>query len=183
MSEKTQLVLMAEYNKLMNQRILEASSKLSLESLIEDKGAFFKSVLTTLNHIMIGDILWMKRFSNLPSNVSSLMPLNTIDKPESLNQLLFSDLNAFEKERHRLDEIIINWCKELTNNDLDRLLSYKNFKNEQHNKRLGDVVLHVFLHQIHHRGQVTTLLSQEGINFGETDLPEIIPDIKTEIIE
>ena len=51
-----------------------------------------------------------------------------------------------------------------------------NFKKEEHCKNFGCLILHVFLHQIHHRGQVTTLLSQENIDFGETDLPEIVPD-------
>jgi len=176
-SEQSQLVLMAEYNRLMNQRIIKASLTLSDASLNEDKGAFFKSVLATLNHIMIGDILWMKRFSEFSSNVSSLMPLSAIEKPESLDQILFSDLKTFEQERVRLDNVIINWCHELTNEDLDKPLAYTNFKREKHNKRLGDVVLHVFLHQVHHRGQVTTLLSQEGIDFGETDLPEIVPEM------
>jgi len=175
--EQSQLVLMAEYNRLMNQRILEASSMLSDTGLNEDKGAFFKSVLMTLNHIMIGDILWMKRFLSFPSNVSSMVTMNDIKKPASLDQLLYSDLSSFQQERARIDDIIINWCHELSNSDLDSPLSYTNFKGEQHNKRLGDLVLHVFLHQVHHRGQVTTLLSQEGIDFGETDLPEIVPDI------
>ena len=176
MSEQSQLILMAEYNRLMNQRILKASSMLSDTGLNEDKGAFFKSVLMTLNHIMIGDILWMKRFLSFPSNVSSLMPINDIKKPESLDQILYFDLKEFQNERARLDEIIINWCHELSNNDLDSALAYTNYKGEKHNKRLGDMVLHVFLHQIHHRGQVTALLSQEGVDFGETDLPEIVPE-------
>jgi len=43
-----------------------------------------------------------------------------------------------------------------------------------HNKRFGDLILHLFLQQIHHRNQITTLLSQEYIDFGDTDLPEIV---------
>ncbi|MCU7800816.1 MAG: hypothetical protein KZQ70_11885 [gamma proteobacterium symbiont of Lucinoma myriamae] len=39
------------------------------------------------------------------------------------------------------------------------------------------IILHLFLHQVHHRGQVTTFLSQENIGFGEIDLPEIMLDI------
>ena len=43
-------------------------------------------------------------------------------------------------------------------------------------KRLGDVILHFFNHQTHHRGQVTTLLSQAGQDVGITDLIALIPD-------
>ena len=177
MSEKEQLSLMADYNQLMNQRIIKASSQLSEKDLLEDKGAFFKSVFHTLNHIMIGDILWLKRFTLHPAKFECLLPLNDMDKPEALDELLFDNLADFQKQRSDLDQLIIEWCEELMPEDLDSVLHYKNFKGETHNKRLGGLILHVFLHQIHHRGQVTTLLSQQGIDFGETDIPELIPEI------
>lgn len=177
MSEKIQLILMAKYNQLMNRRLMKASASLPKESLLEDKGAFFKSVLQTLSHIMIGDILWLKRFSDHPSDYVCLQPLKSMTKPEYLDEILFDSLAIFKEKRDKLDKIIIDWCKELDESDLDTALSYTNFKGEVHNKRLGDLILHLFLHQVHHRGQVTTLLSQEGIDFGETDLPELIPEI------
>lgn len=176
MSEKKQLILMAKYNQLMNQRIVKASESLSNDSLAANKGAFFKSVIGTLNHIMIGDILWLKRFATHPSAYVSLQPLNEIERPSGLGVILFNELASFGEERASLDHVIIDWCNELQENDLDKPLNYTNYQGKVHNKRLGDLVLHVFLHQIHHRGQVTTLLSQEGIDFGETDLPEMIPD-------
>lgn len=176
MSEKSQLILMAEYNQLMNQRILEASRNLSNTSLSEDKGAFFKSIIQTLNHIMIGDILWLKRFSKHSSDYSSLKQMSEFIQAERLDQILVNDISLFYIERKRLDEIIIEFCNELKEEDINNSLNYINFKKERHCKRFGSLILHVFLHQIHHRGQVTTLLSQENIDFGETDLPEIVPD-------
>jgi len=177
MSEKSQLVLMAEYNQLMNQRMVQVSANLSNDLLVADKGAFFKSILGTLNHIMIGDILWLKRFSLDSSIYPSLKAMDEIDIPEELGITLFDDLVVFGKERAKLDVVILEWCNELKDKDINAPLQYSNFKGEIHNKRLGDLILHLFLHQIHHRGQVTTLLSQENVNFGETDLPEIIPEV------
>lgn len=178
MSEKSQLLLMAEYNQLMNQRIFSAAKKLSAESLREDKGAFFKSVLASLNHIMIGDILWLKRFSGHLKSFKSLKSLEGVAKPERLDQILFDDVDLFEKNREELDKVIIKFCEELSDSDLDESLSYVNFLGIRHHKKLGSLILHVFLHQVHHRGQVTTLLSQQGIDFGETDLPEIVPEMQ-----
>mgnify|MGYP000600314709 CR=1 FL=1 len=179
MSEKSQLILMAEYNQLMNRRMIEASENLSIELLNENKNAFFGSVIGTLNHILIGDILWLKRFSAHPSVYGSLESINEIKNPEKLDAILFSELAFFKEERFLLDRVIIEWCNELKENDLDNSLQYTNFKGDVHNKRFGDLILHVFLHQIHHRGQITTLLSQESIDFGDTDLPEIVPDEST----
>lgn len=176
MSERSQLILMAEYNQLMKQRIFKAASSLSNELLIEDKGAFFRSIIGTLSHIMVGDILWLKRFANHPTVYSTLLPLNEIKQPESLDAILFNDVTCFVGERSKLDRLIVDWCNELSEDDIDNPLEYIDFKGELHNKRLGDLILHLFLHQVHHRGQATTLLSQENIDFGDTDLPEMVPD-------
>lgn len=178
MSEKSQLILMAEYNQLMNQRMITASGRMSNDSLKENRGAFFYSVIGTLNHILIGDILWLKRFSNHSANYVSLKSIVELKTPERLDSILFGDLVSFKEQRSILDVVLIEWCNELKESDLDKPLQYTNFKGEVHNKRMGDLILHVFLHQIHHRGQVTTLLSQEYIDFGETDLPEIVPDAR-----
>ncbi len=176
MSEKSQLILMAKYNQLMNQRIIKASENMSSDSLSENKGAFFNSVIGTFNHILIGDCLWLKRFSTHPSAYVSLKPISEFKNPETLDAILFNDLASYKEERLMLDKVLIDWCNELNENDLDKPFKYANFKGEVHNKRFGDLILHVFLHQIHHRGQVTTLLSQESIDFGETDLPEMVPN-------
>jgi uncharacterized damage-inducible protein DinB len=170
-------MLMAEYNRIMNQRMIEAAGKMSSAALAEDQGAFFRSVIGTLNHIMVADVMWLKRFSTHPAgNYVSLEPLNKIKMPERLDLILFGELSSFGEEREILDSIIIAWCADLREPDLDRPFRYTSHKGEVHNKRLGDLVLHLFLHQVHHRGQITTLLSQAGIDFGETDLPEIVPD-------
>ena len=78
--------------------------------------------------------------------------------------------------RPKLDDNLIEGCEELNEADLDTELSYQDTKGVQHAKRFGDLMRHLFLHQIHHRGQITTLHSQEGIDFGDTDLPEIVPE-------
>lgn len=177
MSEKAQLVLLAQYNARMNRRLLAAAGRLSDAAIGEDKGAFFKSVIGTLNHIMVGDILWLKRFATHPNAYPALAPLNALAKPARLDQILYADLASFQQSRCALDAIIVQWCGQLHERNLDDPLRYTNYQGESHNKRLGDLILHLFLHQVHHRGQATTLLSQEGIDFGDTDLPEILPDL------
>ena len=176
MSLLNQFVLFAEYNKLMNQRIMESASQLSGEDLKADRGAFFKSVLGTLNHILVGDIIWLKRFSTHPASNKSLEYINQLSHPTSLNAILFDDLTDLKTERKRIDEIIINWVANLSENDIENCLSYHNMAGESQNRQIASLISHLFLHQVHHRGQATTLLSQSGIDFGDTDILEIIDD-------
>lgn len=176
MSEKAQLIRLSQYNRLMNERLYAASAKLSPEAQRENKGAFFDSVIGTLNHIMVGDILWLKRFAHHPRQYQALEPIKALPSPTNLRELLFIDMQKLRRERERIDQIIMDWCKELHEDDLDQPFSYQNLAGNPYRKNFGGLVMHLFLHQVHHRGQATTLLSQEGIDFGDTDLPEIIPN-------
>jgi uncharacterized damage-inducible protein DinB len=55
--------LLARYNILANQRIYSACAELTDAERKQIRPAFFKSIHNTLNHIMVGDRLWMTRFS------------------------------------------------------------------------------------------------------------------------
>ncbi|BAZ41802.1 DinB family protein [Calothrix sp. NIES-4101] len=171
----TQIQLMAEYNQWMNQRVYQAAKQLPIAKLNEDKKAFFGSILGTLNHILVADIIWLKRFSNHPSHHVSLELVRQLEQPENLRQILYSDFEALTQKRFELDKIIIDWCQEITERDLSFLLPYQNMKGEPFVKEFGSLIFHFLNHQTHHRGQVTTLLSQENVDVGVTDLLTLIP--------
>ena len=174
MSQLQQIKLLSEYNQLMNQRLYEAVSKLSEKEIKEDRGAFFKSLLGTLNHILVGDIIWLSRFSVHSSSRDALSYFTYVGKPNSLSDIIFTDFNELKKEREKIDDIIIQWITSLKEKDLNSHISYKNMAGSSFKKEFSSLINHLFLHQVHHRGQATTLLSQYGVDFGETDLIEII---------
>ena len=176
MSILDQFRLFADYNKLMNQRMVESAGRLTEEQLKSDRGAFFKSVLGTLNHILVGDIIWLKRFHSHPASEKALEYLGTLDYPESLDTILFDDLKSLKEEREKIDEILVNWIAGMSENELSDYLSYRNMAGKPQRKLVESLISHLFLHQVHHRGQATALLSQSGIDFGETDILEIIDD-------
>lgn len=176
MSLKDHFELLAAYNQWMNANVYEATSHLSATELTKKRGAFFGSILGTLNHILVGDTIWLKRFATHPSCVNALREVAELPDPVSLNQILFDDFTQLSEHRAWLDQQIINWVSELTDSDLDAVLSYRNTKGVPANKRFSSLLLHVFNHQTHHRGQVSTLLSQAGEDIGVTDLLAQISD-------
>jgi len=176
MSELNNLRLMARYNRWMNDTLVEAAGSLPESELLADQGAFFGSIMGTLNHLMVGDIIWLKRFATHPANFHSLHPLEMMTKPAALNTALYDDLEAFAVERQGLDIIICEWCEEMEELHLDHNLHYSNMAGVQSCKRFGFLVQHLFNHQTHHRGQLTTLLSQKGVDVGITDLLTLIPE-------
>lgn len=169
-----QLRLLGGYNQWMNQKIYNAAAQLPTDELARDRGAFFGSLLGTLNHIIVADIIWLLRFSEHPAQHPALDEIRAQPKPQALAQILFDDFTALSMERNRLDGVIITWCGQLAASDLDHKLTYRNMKGETSVKNFGSLMLHFFNHQTHHRGQATTLLSQQGLDVGVTDLLALI---------
>ncbi|KEA65634.1 DinB family protein [Marinobacterium lacunae] len=176
MGMKAHFELLAAYNQWLNSKVYEAASRLGQDALVKDRGAFFSSILGTLNHIQVGDILWLKRFATHPSCIASLHEVANLPDSTGLDQILFEDFAALSAQRAWLDRQIVNWVSELTERDLEQALSYRNTKGIASTKRFSSLILHFFNHQTHHRGQVTALLSQAGEDVGVTDLLVLIAD-------
>ncbi|MGB5706904.1 MAG: DinB family protein [Arenicellales bacterium] len=168
--------LLANYNRWMNENIYHVATKLDPETLYQDLGAYFSSIGGTLNHIMVADIIWLKRFLSHPSEFSALTSVAKLPAPGSLNQILHRNLNQLTRARKNLDQTLIELCQELNHQDLNVSLTYQNTKGITFSKPFSALVQHLFNHQTHHRGQVTTLFSQCGLNPGVTDLLAIIPE-------
>src|SRR5690606_4879428 len=93
MSLKQHFELMAEYNRWMNERVYGAAGNLSKSALLEDRRAFFGSILGTLNHIVVGDTIWLKRFAAQPASAEPLREITELAAPKNLNQIIFEDLD------------------------------------------------------------------------------------------
>lgn len=176
---KAHFELLANYNQWMNAKVYEAAGRLSVDDLAADRGAFFGSILGTLNHLVVADTIWLKRFAAHPTSRPSLQQVVDLPNPQGLDQILFDDFAALSEHRAWLDERIIHWIDELTDGDFIQTLHYKNTKGVPFSKPFSNVLSHFFNHQTHHRGQVTTLLSQAGEDVGATDLLLLIPDAST----
>lgn len=175
MSLKANFELLAEYNQQMNERIYEASSTLSGSELTEDRGAFFGSILATLNHVLVGDTIWLKRFADHPAKLRALDYVRGLNSPQALDSVLYSEIEGLRSARTKMDSVIQEFSYELTEEILTSPLRYSNTKGEPFTKNFGYLIQHFFNHQTHHRGQITTLLYQAGIDVGVTDLLACIP--------
>jgi len=150
---------MARYNRWMNSRLYECCARIPDAVRKEDSGAFFKSIHGTLNHLLLADRIWMGRFTGPPF------------QPARLDEELHADFDSLRREREALDEAIVRWAESLTQERLDGELRYRSISNPADRAiPIWLAVTHFFNHQTHHRGQLTTLLFQRGIDPGVTDL-------------
>lgn len=176
MSLKNDFELMASYNQWMNARLYAAAANLDEAELQADRGAFFGSILATLAHILAADTHWLKRFAAAIPAMASLDYVRTVPLPELVRGITFPDFIKLRADREALDAAIITFTREATNELYAQPLSYTSRAGQLYTKPGGLVLRHVFNHQTHHRGQVTTLFSQIGVDVGATDLSVLIPD-------
>ena len=170
-------VLLAEYNRWMNAKVYEAAARLDAAALAADRGAYFGSILGTLNHLVAADLIWLGRFDQHPARPAALDALAAWPAPAALNHLLYPDFAELRERRRRLDALIQDWAGALREPDLDVPLEYRNTKGVLARREFGSLVVHLFNHQTHHRGQVTTLLTQAGQDVGVTDLLMLMPNL------
>ena len=167
--------LFAEYNRTMNMRLYEAAAKLSVEELTRDRGAFFGSLLNTMNHIAVADLLWLHRFATLPGLSPLQGELSALPRPASLREPLAESLAGLTALRTSTDAVIVHLASLLTDELLGRTLRYTNTAGQRSARNFGLLLHHFFNHETHHRGQASTLLFQAGIDIGVTDFIAHIP--------
>jgi uncharacterized damage-inducible protein DinB len=105
-----------------------------------------------------------------------LQPLAELAMPASLDALLYDDLTSLTAARQQLDQHMLALAAALDDDDLQQIIGYTNIKGVCFKRQLFGLLMHVFNHQTHHRGQITTLLSQAGVDVGVTDLLALLPE-------
>lgn len=153
-------ITMARYNRWMNKNIYDCCAALDDNALRLDRGAFFKSIYGTLNHILLGDRLWLGRFMNRPYEIAA-----------GLDTELYSDFGELRVQREETDAEILTFVYGLNDERINSDLHYTTFVNPHpRNTPMSHALMHFFNHQTHHRGQITTMLFQAGVDPGVTDL-------------
>ena len=156
---------LARYNRWMNDKLYGLAATLSDEARKRDSGAFFKSIHGTFNHLLIADRVWLARFEGTAIPEGFMGPGGI----RALDQELYADFTELRRERARTDDELSSWVSGLNAGRLAEQLVFMR-RGEKYEAPLWWAVAHLFNHQTHHRGQVTTLFMQQGCDPGVTDM-------------
>ena len=147
------------YNEWANQRLYDAAAQLSDEQYRSDRGAFFKSVHGTLNHLLATDRIWMQRFTGEGT------------APDRLDVILHETLDGLRFAREAEDRRIVGYVEGLDDTRLAGTIRYRRVSTpEVFEQPLAPALAHWFNHQTHHRGQVHALLTSLVGRAPELDL-------------
>lgn len=148
----------ARYNRWANGRLYAAVASLPDADYRADRGAFFRSLHGTLNHVLVGDRIWMRRMTGEGP------------APSRLDEILFEDLAGLHEARAAEDERIVAFVDGLADARIMAGLTYQNTSGKSFTQPLAQILAHFFNHQTHHRGQAHTILTSLGHDAPELDL-------------
>ncbi|HUP88336.1 MAG TPA: DinB family protein [Longimicrobiales bacterium] len=145
------------FNRWAEERMFEATGKLSEEELNRDLGNSFPSVRETLLHIVGAEWVWLTRWKGTsPTEYPR-------DKRALTHPQIFTWWRSVDSDR---DAFVAG----LTEADVDRLLEYTNFAGKNFSFPFWQMFRHVVNHSSYHRGEITTMLRQLGHKPVSTDM-------------
>ena len=140
--------MFGHYNAWANARLYDAAAMLSPEQYRVDRGAFFKSVHGTLNHLLATDRIWLQRFTGEG------------DAPDRLDAILCETFAELRVARVAEDRRIADYVDGLTDARIAGIIRYRRVSSpEVFEQQLAPALAHWFNHQTHHRGQAHALLT------------------------
>lgn len=149
---------LARYNTWANRRLFAACARLGAEAYLRERPSFFGSIHKTLNHILVGDRIWLARFTKSGT------------APKALADELAKDFPALSALRDKEDRRILDFASSLTDKDVTAVFNYSDIKGAPHAVPMSLCLAHLFNHQTHHRGQVHGMLSEEGLDPPQLDI-------------
>ena len=156
---------LGRYNRLANERLYDACATLTGEQRKRLRGAFFGSIHGTMNHILLGDRIWMTRFEGgeAPST--------------NLDAILHEEFATLRKARTVEDARIEAFVDLLEPATLHGEITYVNNEGRLFRDPVAVLLAHLFNHQTHHRGQVTAMLAETDAPYPVLDMHRVlIPD-------
>ena len=145
---------LAQFSEWANARLHAACATLPSDALALDRGAFFDSILGTLNHILLVDLLYRERLEGRAGDF------------DSLAQILHPDLVGLTAAQAASDAYYASITRDLDEEKLAEPVGFHTLLDapEYWEVSRGIYFSNLFQHQAHHRGQAHNMLSQAGLD-------------------
>ena len=154
--------LLANFNKWTNEKIITSCKKLTETEHKKDRGAFFSSIHGTLNHLLVVDRAYIFHIEGKDHGL------------KSFDQILYENLFQLEEARIKEDKHLVDLVNSLSEESIHKEITYKGFETGNATYTINLILITLFNHQTHHRGQIHNMLSQAGIKPPQIDIPDFI---------
>ena len=162
MTTITNFQLLANFNTWVNTKIFSSCKELDDTEYKKDRGAFFSSIHGTLNHLLVVDRAFVAYIKEKNHGL------------KSLDQILYENLFQLEEARIKEDKRLVDLINNLSEESIHKEITYNGFETGKTIYTINTILITLFNHQTHHRGQIHNMLSQAGIKPPQIDIPDFI---------
>lgn len=145
---KEMILKYAEHNLWANRLLLSKLASVPETTLHKDMGNSFPSMFDTITHLYQTESVWWQR----------IRLAEPIVKPQPEEKVL----SAISEPWLNISSDGVHWVKEAKEHQLDHVFGYYNFKKKYFKHPVYEVLMHLYNHQSYHRGQIITMLRQNG---------------------
>ena len=161
---KQSFLNLARYNERVNREMVAVLVVLTDRARKQEAGSWFGSIHGILNHLIICDLNWLKRYRAL-SPESPVLTDPRLDPPNlSWDHNLYDNFAGLREERTIVDERICAWFVEFPASRYDEIFNYRDSAGNLRRAKAGAAFEFLFYHQTHHRGQISQILDSMGLS-------------------
>jgi uncharacterized damage-inducible protein DinB len=155
---------LAQFNQWVNERLYGVISGVTEEEYRRNTGVFFGSLFQTCNHLLVLDRLWTTRLTGESS-----------EDIKSVKDVVCPDFSQLLHARRAMDTKVIETVTGLESQDLEREFTFVIRASGRTATMKGQhMLLAMFNHQTHHRGQMHCVLTQFGYEIPGLDVPGFV---------
>jgi len=151
-------VMLAKYGDWADRTLFDAMRGLPEGAIHRQSATLFKSMLGTLNHNLVVDLIWRAHLCGQPHGFSTR------------RDVLHSDFDALVDEQGRINQWYLEWGRAQTPDSLDERLAFNFVTGQPGRMTRGQMFLHIVNHKTYHRGWVSQMFFELGAKPPETDL-------------
>lgn len=173
---KTVFQAFARYNKNVNEDMLKFFVEpLSREQVFRDLKTYHKSVFAVVKHILLADLNWIRRFRDkFPGSPALEVSAQAKMDNEAVKKELDADYTKLYGYRKELDETILQFINGLGEDEFNAVVEYKDIKGNTVKYELWKLLMQMFNHEAHHRGQAAIMIDMLGVF---NDFSALLPKI------
>jgi len=150
--------MLARYSDWADQVLFAAMAALPEGAVSRPRNTLFKSMVGTLNHNYQVDLIWRAHLLGEKHGFSTR------------RDMLHPDLAVLIREQSAINGWYIEWAEAQTPESLDQRLKFNFVSGRAGEMTRGGMFLHIVNHKTYHRGWVSQMFFDEGLNPPETDL-------------
>jgi uncharacterized damage-inducible protein DinB len=159
MSQLQNIRMLSRYAAWANDRLYDALADLPERALTKPHPIVFGSILRTLNHVYLMDLVWRAHLRGVPHGF-------TTRNPEECPP--FAELRAAQKD---IDQWYIQCSDDMLESSCGEIVNFSFIGGENGSMSRGEIVLHVVNHTTYHRGHIGCMICQVPAEPPTTDLP------------